>query len=57
MVNLTGMFSQRSGVQQSISNGIMSTIINYRMQNFMQKGLGTFLNSGGNDRGAVVHDF
>jgi hypothetical protein len=31
--------------------------MNYRMQNFMQKGLGTFLNSGRNDRGAVVHDF
>jgi hypothetical protein len=30
-------------VQQSISNGIMSTIMNYVMQNFMQKGLGTFL--------------
>jgi hypothetical protein len=26
-VNLTGTFSQRSGMQQSISNGIMSTII------------------------------
>ena len=40
--NLASMFSQRSGVQQSMSSTIMSTIMSYIIQHFMQKGLGTF---------------
>jgi hypothetical protein len=55
--NLAGMFSQRSGVQQSISSTIMSTIMSYMMQHFMQKGLGNFMNSGGNDRGSMQSSF
>ena len=55
--NLAGMFSQRSGVQQSMSSTIMSTIMSYMMQHFMQKGLGSFLNSGGNDRGSMQSSF
>ena len=55
--NLAGMFSQRSGVQQSMSNTIMSTIMSYMMQHFMQKGLGNFMNSGGNDRGSMQSSF
>jgi hypothetical protein len=51
--NLAGMFSQRSGVQQSISSTIMSTIMSYMMQNFMQKGLGSFMSSGGGDRSSM----
>ena len=45
--NLGGMFSQKSGVQQSMSSTIMSTIMSYMMQHFMQKGLGSFMNSSG----------
>jgi hypothetical protein len=55
--NLAGMFSQRSGVQQSMSSTIMSTIMSYMMQNFMQKGLGSFMNSGGGDRGSMQSSF
>src|SRR5918912_480414 len=55
--NLAGMFSQRSGVQQSISSTIMSTIMSYMMQNFMQKGLGSFMNSGGGDRSSMHSAF
>ena len=55
--NLAGMFSQRSGVQQSISSTIMSTIMSYMMQNFMQKGLGSFMNSGGSDRSSMHSAF
>ena len=55
--NLAGMFSQRSGVQQSISSTIMSTIMSYMMQNFMQKGLGSFMNSGGGDRNSMHSAF
>jgi hypothetical protein len=55
--NLAGMFSQRSGVQQSMSSTIMSTILSYVMQNFMQKGLGSFMNSGGGDRNSMQSSF
>jgi hypothetical protein len=55
--NLAGMFSQRSGVQQSISSTIMSTIMSYMMQNFMQKGLGSFMNSGGGDKNSMQSAF
>ncbi|HEU0144688.1 MAG TPA: hypothetical protein VFQ47_07865 [Nitrososphaera sp.] len=55
--NLAGMFSQRSGMQQSMSSTIMSTIMSYMMQHFMQKGLGNFMNSGGNDRGSMQSSF
>jgi hypothetical protein len=55
--NLAGMFSQRSGVQQSMSSTIMSTIMSYMMQHFMQKGLGSFMNSGGGDRNSMQSSF
>ena len=55
--NLAGIFSQRSGVQQSMSSTIMSTIMSYMMQHFMQKGLGSFMNSGGSDRGSMQSSF
>jgi hypothetical protein len=35
----------------------MSTIMSYMMQHFMQKGLGSFMNSGGNDRGSMQSSF
>jgi hypothetical protein len=44
---LTGMFSQRTGAQQSMSGSIMNAIIGYLMQNMMQKGLSSFLGGGG----------
>jgi hypothetical protein len=40
-----------------MSSTIMSTIMNYMMQNFMQKGLGSFMNSGGGDRGSMQSSF
>jgi len=55
--SLAGMFSQRSGVQQSMSSTILSTIMSYMMQQFMQKGLGGFMNSGGGDRNAIQSSF
>jgi hypothetical protein len=55
--NLAGMFSQRSGVQQSMSSTIMSTIMSYMMQHFMQKGLGNFMNSGGGDKNSMQSTF
>jgi hypothetical protein len=55
--NLAGMFSQRSGVQQSMSSTILSTIMSYMMQHFMQKGLGSFMNSGGGDRDSMQSSF
>ena len=55
--NLAVMFSQRSGVQQSMSSTIMSTIMSYMMQHFMQKGLGSFMNSGGGDRNSMQSSF
>jgi hypothetical protein len=44
---LTGMFSQRTGAQQSMSGSIMNAIIGYLMQNIMQKGLSSSLGGGG----------
>jgi hypothetical protein len=35
----------------------MSTIMSYMMQHFMQKGLGSFMNSGGSDRGSMQSSF
>src|SRR5919106_4741456 len=55
--NLAGMFSQRSGVQQSMSSTIMSTIMRYMTQHFMQKGLGNFMNSGGGDKNSMQSSF
>ena len=49
--NLAGMFSQRTGAQQSISGSIMNAIIGYLMQNMMQKGLSSFLGGGGGGSG------
>ena len=45
--SLAGMFSQRTGAQQSMSGSIMNAIIGYLMQNMMQKGLSSFLGGGG----------
>jgi hypothetical protein len=45
--SLAGMFSQRTGAQQSMSGSIMNAIIGYIMQNMMQKGLSSFLGGGG----------
>jgi hypothetical protein len=44
---LTGIFSQRTGAQQSISGPIMNAIVGYLMQNTVQKGIGSFLGGGG----------
>ena len=45
--NLAGMFSQRSGVQQSMSSSIMSAIIEFIVQKMMGQGLGNMLYGGG----------
>jgi hypothetical protein len=49
---LAGMFSQRTGTQQSMSGSIMNAIIGYLMQNMMQKGLSSFL-GGDSDAGGL----
>jgi hypothetical protein len=45
--NLAGMFSQRSGVQQSIGNSIMSAIIGFMAQKMMGQGIGSMLSGSG----------
>jgi hypothetical protein len=45
--NLAGMFSQRNGVQQSMSSSIMSAIIGFIVQKMMGQGLDNMLSGGG----------
>jgi hypothetical protein len=45
--NLAGMFSQRSGVQQSMGNSIMSAIIGFMAQKMMGQGIGSMLSGSG----------
>jgi hypothetical protein len=45
--NLAGMFSQRSGVQQSMGSAIMSAIIGFMVQKMTGQGLGNMLSGGG----------
>ena len=45
--NLAGMFSQKSGVQQSVGSSIMSAIIGFMAQKMMGQGLGSMLSGGG----------
>ncbi len=45
--NLASMFSQRSGVQQSMGNSIMSAIIGFMVQKMMGQGLGNMLSGAG----------
>ena len=45
--NLSNMFSQKSGVQQSMGNSIMSAIIGFMAQKMMGQGLGSMLSGGG----------
>jgi hypothetical protein len=47
--NLAGMFSQRSGVQQSMGNSIMSAIIGLMAQKMMGQGIGSMLSGGGSN--------
>lgn len=51
--SLAGMFSQRTGAQQSMSGSIVNAIIGYLMQNMMQKGLSSFLGGGGGSSGST----
>ena len=50
--NLAGMFSQRSGVQQSMSSSIMSAIIGFIVQKMMGQGLDNMLSGGGSSSGS-----
>jgi hypothetical protein len=45
--NLSNMFSQRSGVQQSMGNSIMSAIIGFMAQKMMGQGIGSMLSGSG----------
>jgi hypothetical protein len=45
--NLAGMFSQRSGVQQSMGNSIMSAIIGFMAQKMIGQGIGSMLSGSG----------
>ena len=47
--NLAGMFSQRSGVQRSIGNSIMSAIIGFMAQKMIGQGIGSMLSGSGSD--------
>jgi hypothetical protein len=50
--NLAGMFSQRSGVQQSMGNSIMNAIIGFMAQKMMGQGIGSMLSGGGGGSGS-----
>ena len=50
--NLAGMFSQKSGVQRSMGNSIMSAIIGFMVQKMMGQGLGSMLSGGGGSSGS-----
>jgi hypothetical protein len=50
--NLAGMFSQRSGVQQSIGNSIMSAIIGFMAQKMIGQGIGSMLSGSGSGSGS-----
>jgi hypothetical protein len=45
--SLAGIFSQRSGAQQSMGNSIMSAIIGFMAQKMMGQGIGSMLSGGG----------
>jgi hypothetical protein len=49
--SLSGMFSQKSGVQQSMGNTIISTIIGFLVQKMMGQGLGNMLSGGSSSGG------
>jgi hypothetical protein len=51
--SLASVLSNKSGIQQSVASTIMSTVINFALQNLMQKGIGSFLNSSGGDAGSL----
>jgi hypothetical protein len=51
--NLAGMFSQRSGVQQSMGNSIMSAIIGFMAQKMMGQGIGSMLSGGASSSGGI----
>ena len=51
--NLAGMFSQRSGVQQSMGNSIMNAIIGFMAQKMMGQGIGSMLSGGGSGSGGI----
>lgn len=54
--NLAGMFSQRSGVQQSMGNSIMSAIIGFMVQKMMGQGIGSMLSGIGGGGGSSSSD-
>jgi hypothetical protein len=49
--NLAGMFCQRSGVQQSMGNSIMTAIIGFMVQKMMGQGIGSMLSGIGGGGG------
>jgi hypothetical protein len=49
--DLAGIFSQKSGVQQSMGSSIMSAIIGFMAQKMMGQGLGSMLSGGGGSSG------
>jgi hypothetical protein len=51
--NLASMFSQRSGIQQSMGASIMSAIIGFMAQKMMGQGLGNMLSGCGGSSGGI----
>lgn len=44
------MFSQNSGMQQSIAGSVIGSIMGYAMNNMMNRGIGSFLHSRGQNQ-------
>ncbi|MEO9320515.1 MAG: hypothetical protein ABI361_07570 [Nitrososphaera sp.] len=47
------MFSQRSGMGQSIAGSVIGSIMGYAMQNMMNRGIGSFLHSRGQNKDSM----
>ena len=50
--NLGSMFSQRSGVQQSMGNSVMNVIVGFLAQKMIGQGIGSMLSGGGGGSGS-----
>lgn len=51
--NFASMFSQRSGMGQSIAGSVIGSIMGYAMQNMMNRGIGSFLHSRGQNKDSM----
>ncbi|AIF83829.1 hypothetical protein NTE_01768 [Candidatus Nitrososphaera evergladensis SR1] len=51
---LSSMLSNKTGMQQSIAGTVISAVLSYAVQHFMQKGASGFMGLGGSDAGSSL---